>query len=102
LTELREDGKVSAEETLLESAHPFLEFHQLLPDCLSEPSLKYINTLTLNQEEIFLEDVKSQWQERQSEVPEEHWRRRSGVVLGGHPCTVVSETKKRGRSSHQT
>jgi hypothetical protein len=102
LTELPEDGKVSAEETSPESTHPFLEFPQSLPDCLSEPSLKYISMLTLNQEEIFLEDVKSQWQERQSEVPEGHWRRRSGVVSGGHPCTVVAETKKRGRSSLPT
>ena len=93
------DDRDSAKETLPVLIHPFLEFQQLQPACLSEPFLRYINTLTLNQEEVFLEDVRPQWQERQSEVPKEHWRRRSGVVLRGRPCTVVAETKNRGRSS---
>jgi hypothetical protein len=101
-TESQGGGTASASETLPEWTPPFQEYPQLLPPCLSEPSLKFISTLTLNQEVIFLEDVKSQWQARQSEVPEGHWRRRSGVVSGGHPCTVVAETKKRRRHSPQT
>ena len=99
LTELQGGGTVSASETSRASILPFQEYPQLLPACLSEPSLKYISTLTLHQEVIFLEDVKFQWQARQSEVLEGHWRRRSGVVSGGHPCTVVAENKKRGRRS---
>jgi hypothetical protein len=101
-TELQGDGTASVNETSPEWTHPFQEYPQLFPPCLSKPSLKYISMLTLNQQEIFLEDVKSQWQERQSEVPEGHWRRRSGVVLGGRPCAVIAETKKRGRPSPQT
>ena len=54
------DDRDSAKETLPVLIHPFLEFQQLQPACLSEPFLRYINTLTLNQEETFLEDVRPQ------------------------------------------
>ena len=74
--ELQGDGRVSKKETLPVLIHPFLEFQQLQPACLSEPFLRYINTLTLNQEEIFLEDIKPQWQVKQSEVQ----RSTGGVV----------------------
>ena len=88
-TESPGDGRASAGRTSPVSTPTFLEYQQTKPACASEPSLKYINTLILNQEEIFLEDVKCQWQAKQSGVPEGHWRRRSGVTSGGRPCTAV-------------
>lgn len=89
-TEFPGGGRASAGPTLPASTPTFLEYQQTKPASASEPSLKSISTLILGQEEIFLEDVKSQWQAKQSGALEGHWRRRSGVMSGGRPCTVVA------------
>ena len=89
-TEFPGGGRASAGPTLPASTPAFLEYQQTKPASASEPSLKSISTLILGQEEIFLEDVKSQWQAKQSGALEGHWRRRSGVMSGGRPCTVVA------------